>query len=68
MDCYLCKYCENLTNFPLDGLCEESPDGEHDWLTGKEVERYAIKLWKKPPALVSNSSEINEIKSVASLG
>jgi hypothetical protein len=57
MDCYLCKYCENLTNFPLDGLCEESPDGEHQWVSGEEVEIYVSKLWERPPVLVSSSAD-----------
>ena len=56
MDCYLCKYCENLTNFPLDGLCEESPDGEHDWVSGEEVEKYVSKLWKRPLLLTSHTT------------
>lgn len=61
MDCYLCKHCENLTNFPLDGLCEESPDGEHQWLTGDEVDDYVSKLWERPPVPVSHSADINGI-------
>jgi len=59
MDCYLCKHCENLTNFPLDGLCEESPDGDHEWLSGDEVDKFVIKLWQGPPAMTSNSAEID---------
>jgi hypothetical protein len=59
MDCYLCKHCENLTNFPLDGLCEESPDGEHQWVTGEDVEIYVMKLWERPPVFVSNAADMN---------
>lgn len=35
----------------MDGLCEESPDGEHDWVSGEEVDEYVSKIWENPPVL-----------------
>ncbi len=64
MECYLCKHCENLTNFPLDSLCEESPDGEHDWVSGEEVEKFVSKLWEGPILPPAETAEINGAASL----
>lgn len=54
MDCYLCKHCKTVTNFPVNGLCEESPSGEHVWLTGDEIRDQLQMVWDRDPAELSN--------------
>jgi len=54
MDCYLCRHCKTVTNFPVSGLCEESPSGAHEWLTGDEIEDQLQMIWDRPPADLSN--------------
>lgn len=57
MGYYLCKYCHTLTNHPVDGLCEESPMDEHEWLSGEEAEAQIQMVWDRSPSTVSAVSE-----------
>lgn len=54
MDCYLCSHCKTVTNFPITGLCEDSPSREHQWLTGDEIEDQLQMIWDRDPAELSN--------------
>lgn len=47
MDCFLCFHCKTIANFPIAGLCEESPTGEHEWITGDEVEGHIRMVWER---------------------
>ncbi len=60
MVCYLCKHCKALTNFPVDAFCEDSPTGEHEWLSGKEVTKAVQMDWQRDP------EKIDELVSVGS--
>jgi len=49
MECYLCKYCKAVTNFPVVGPCEEAPEGEHEWVTGEMVAGEVQMDWERDP-------------------
>ena len=54
MDCYLCRFCKTIVNIPVDGLCEQSPDGEHDWITGDGIEDHVQMVWDGTDADLTN--------------
>ncbi|MHB8160573.1 MAG: hypothetical protein ACYDGS_08845 [Thermoleophilia bacterium] len=49
MDCSLCKHCKAVTNLPVTGSCEESPTGEHEWVTGELVPDQLQLVWERDP-------------------
>ncbi|MHB1391145.1 MAG: hypothetical protein ACYCXF_07950 [Thermoleophilia bacterium] len=54
MDCYLCRYCKTIANFPLTGDCEESPTGEHECVTGEEISSFVPMAWDRSPEEITN--------------
>lgn len=56
MECYLCKHCKAVTNSPITGLCEESPTGEHEWVSGKKVEEKVQMAWEREPDSLNSTS------------
>lgn len=54
MDCYLCRHCKTITNFPISGLCEESPSGKHTWVQGEEIEDHIQMIWERTGSDLSN--------------
>jgi len=56
MECYLCKHCKVVTNFPITGSCEESPTGEHEWVSGEKVEDQVQMLWEREPDSLASAS------------
>lgn len=57
MECHLCRYCGALTNIPVSAACEESPTGEHEWVSGAEVEDQVQMIWERTPASLTNASD-----------
>lgn len=58
MDCFLCKYCKAVTNSLLVAPCEESPTGEHEWVTGNQLAEELQMDWDRDPEeLASAASE-----------
>ncbi len=58
MDCFLCKHCKAITNSPITAPCEESPTGEHEWITGDMVADEVQMDWDRDPdELASSASE-----------
>ncbi len=49
MDCYLCKHCKAITNLPLIAACEDSPLGEHEWISGDMVASEVQMVWDRDP-------------------
>ncbi|MHB9111819.1 MAG: hypothetical protein ACYC4D_04225 [Thermoleophilia bacterium] len=56
MECYLCKHCKAVTNFPVTGSCEESPTAEHEWVSGDMVEDQVQMLWERKPESLTSAS------------
>jgi len=56
MECYLCKHCKAITNFPLTGSCEESPTGEHEWVSGEMVADKVLMDWEQNPDSLSSAA------------
>jgi len=56
MDCFLCKSCKAVTNLPVTGLCEESPTGEHEWVTGELVSDQLQMVWERDPDSLSSAA------------
>jgi hypothetical protein len=48
MEYYLCKHCKSITNLAAKGPCEESGDGDHEWVSGKKAETFIHRLWQSP--------------------
>ncbi|MDO8736608.1 MAG: hypothetical protein Q7K29_05935 [Thermoleophilia bacterium] len=56
MECYLCKHCKAVTNFPITGSCEESPTEEHEWVSGEMVENQVQMMWEREPDSLTSAS------------
>ncbi|MEK6536494.1 MAG: hypothetical protein AABZ63_03295 [Actinomycetota bacterium] len=55
MDCFLCKHCQAVTNLSVTGSCEESPSGEHEWVTGEQVSDQLRMVWERDPDSLSSA-------------
>lgn len=51
---YLCKHCGTIANYWLTGQCEQSPTGEHECLSGDEIEGHVQMIWDREPADLTN--------------
>jgi hypothetical protein len=56
MECYLCKHCKAITNLPLIGSCEESPEGDHEWVSGEMVADEVQMVWERDPDSLTSAS------------
>lgn len=54
---YLCPYCLTLVNHPVEGVCEESPAREHEWLTGEDVDEQVKMIWEMPLSVIAAAGE-----------
>lgn len=51
---FLCKHCGTIANYPLSGLCEESPTQEHECVAGNDIEDHIQMVWDRSPADLTN--------------
>ena len=56
MECYLCKHCKAVTNFPITGACEESPSAVHEWVSGEMVEDELQMQWERESDSLTSAS------------
>lgn len=55
MEYYLCKHCKSITNSAWNGPCEDSVDGNHQWVSGEKADNYVHRLWQDPVGAGSTS-------------